>query len=131
MPSVSKKQQRLFGMVHAYQTGKIPSDKVSGTVKKIAKTISPKASRDYAKTTHKSLDEILREIVNSPKYIELTLAEINESKTPAKVKGVLVDVFTAQLLLTVLGKLNEQNKNSLLTHPINEMVAMSYKILTY
>jgi hypothetical protein len=59
------------------------------------------------------------------------LREIAITKIPAQVKGQTVDVFTAQMLVTVMNKLNEQNKNTLLQSSLNEMVAVSYKVLTY
>jgi hypothetical protein len=131
MPSTSKSQQRLFGIVHAYQTGKIPTGKVSGKIKKIAKSISSADAKKYATTPHDNLKEILHTILHSPAYTEETLREIAITKIPAHVKGQLVDVFTAQMLVTVLNKLNEQNKNTLLQSSLNEMVAVSYKVLTY
>lgn len=52
MPSKSKSQQRLFGMVHACQkTGECAGSKI----KKIAKNISKKDAKDFAKTKHKAL----------------------------------------------------------------------------
>lgn len=54
MPSVSKSQQRLFGMVHACQkSGKCASKEV----KDIAKGIGDKDAEDFASTKHKGLPE--------------------------------------------------------------------------
>jgi hypothetical protein len=64
-------------------------------------------------------------------YVEETLREIVNTNTPDTIKGKLVDVFTAQLLITVMKQLNEHNKTVLLQKPLNEMVAISYKILVY
>ena len=52
MPAVSKAQQHLMGMVHAAQKGEEPA---SPEVAKIAKTIDPKAAKDYASTKTKDL----------------------------------------------------------------------------
>ena len=131
MPATSKSQQRLFGMIHAYQTGKIPADKVSATVKRIAKSISPTDAKHYATTSHQGLSEILQSIITSPTYVEHTLREIVQTKKPAKLRGEIVDIYTARMLTIVTDKLNEQNKTKLLTHPLNEMVALAYKVLTY
>lgn len=54
MPAKSKKQQKFFGIVRALQKGK----KVKGATKKAkdtAKTISKKAAKDYASTSHDNL----------------------------------------------------------------------------
>ena len=55
MPAKSKSQQRLFGMVHAYQKGKLKHAPAS--VKRIAKHISKSDARHFAKTKHKDLPE--------------------------------------------------------------------------
>lgn len=130
MPAVSKKQQRFFGMVHAYQKGKIPADKVSAAVKKVAGSISPEDSKKYATTQHAGLKEI-RAMLESPTYVHETLKHIVESNAADKVKGQLLDMYTSKMILTVLNKLNENNRNALLSKPVNEMVAVAYKMLTY
>lgn len=53
MPAKSKSQQRLFGMVHSYQKGEL--DNPSKEIKSIAKSISKKDAKDFAKTKHKGL----------------------------------------------------------------------------
>jgi hypothetical protein len=54
MPSTSKSQQRLFGMVHVCQKkGKCSSPKI----KKIAKEIDPQDAEDFASTSHDGLPE--------------------------------------------------------------------------
>lgn len=130
MPAVSKQQQKLFGAVYAYQTGKISADKVSSKIKKIAKSILPEDAKKFASTSHADISE-LTAVFNSPYYVYETLKEIVETNTPDHVKGQLIDVFTAKMLMTVMGKLNEENKQLLLQKPLNEMVAISYKVLTY
>ena len=55
MPSVSKAQQRFMGMVHALQKGEIKPSKVSGKVKKAAKSMKKKDADDFASTKHKGL----------------------------------------------------------------------------
>ena len=53
MPAKSKSQQRLFGMVHAYQKGELK--KPSKEIKDIASSISDKDAEDFAETKHKGL----------------------------------------------------------------------------
>lgn len=57
----SATQQRLFGMVHAYQTGELDKDQVGASlwekIKKIADGISNKDAEDIAKTTHDKIPE--------------------------------------------------------------------------
>lgn len=55
MPSVSKSQARLFGMVRAYQKGetKNPPEKI----KEVAEHISPTDAKHFAETKHQGLPE--------------------------------------------------------------------------
>lgn len=59
MPAASKSQQRLFGMVHAVQKGKLnPNDtKDPGKLKKIAGSIKQKDAEKFARTKHKGLPD--------------------------------------------------------------------------
>jgi hypothetical protein len=54
MPSVSKKQQRLMGMVHAVHKGEEPA---SPEVAELASRMKPKDAEKFAKTKHKGLPE--------------------------------------------------------------------------
>jgi hypothetical protein len=130
MPARSRAQQRFFGMVHAYQTGKLPNSKASNAIKRVAKTISPDDAKKYATTSHKNLDEILRSIVSTPAYTEQLLRETAADGGMANIYGQYIDKYTANLIITVLDKLNETNKALLLQKPIHEMVSLSYKIIT-
>lgn len=57
MPSRSKSQQRLFGMVSACQkTGRCASPEVE----RIAGEVGEKAAREFAKTKHKGLPKRVR-----------------------------------------------------------------------
>ena len=64
------------------------------------------------------------------KPTERILHEIVKTKHPANVNGVMVDMFTAHMLVTVINRLTEENKEKLLNRPTNEMVMLAYKILT-
>jgi len=55
MPAISKSQQRLFGMVHAYKQGKLR--KAPKKIKDVAKHISDDDARDFAKTKSSKLPE--------------------------------------------------------------------------
>lgn len=70
-------------------------------------------------------------MVTTKKTTEQILREIVKTNTPVPVKGTVIDIFTANLILTVLDRLNESNKESLLASSIEEMVAVSFKIITH
>lgn len=82
MPSVSKSQQRLFGLVRKCQeTGKCISPKI----KKIASRIDEKDAKDFAKTKHKKLPEKIKKkkskkiVKKFSEWIQTNHPEFNES----------------------------------------------------
>jgi hypothetical protein len=131
MPARSKKQQRFFGLVHAYKTGRLPANKASRAVIRAAKSISAADAKKYASTSHKGLAEELKAILNSPEYIEESIKDIIETNEVIEIKGQVVDKYTATMIQTVLDGLNENNKKALLSKSLNEIVAVAYKVLTY
>jgi hypothetical protein len=131
MPSRSEAQQKFFQAVYAYQTGKMPPGKASKSVKRVAKTISPSVAKKYTTLAEDKLDEILKSIASSPLYTEQLIREASHSHIPIKIKGRYIDNYTAKMISLTLDNLMENNKMSLLEHSIDEIVAISYKILTY
>jgi hypothetical protein len=63
MPAVSKSQQRLFGMIHAYQTGKLK--KAPSKIKHVASNISMTSATHFAETKHKGLRNKVKKIANN------------------------------------------------------------------
>ena len=55
MPAKSESQQRLFGMVHAYQKGRLKH--APAKVRRIARHISEEDAEHFAKTKHDGLPE--------------------------------------------------------------------------
>lgn len=157
MPSVSKAQQKLFGMVHALQTGKLHPSKASSSVRKLAKTMHSSDVKKYATTHVSDLPKKIRELMagsggttvtdtppattmqkhisNDPTRVDFdenykTLASIVETKTPMEINGNVVDVYTATLLTKALSLLSEENKKRLLSLTTEQMVATAYKLIT-
>lgn len=65
MPATSRTQQRLMGQALAYKRGEIKSGDLNpqyaDEIKKIAKSMTQKQLRDFAKTKHKNLPEKVEE----------------------------------------------------------------------
>lgn len=65
MPAKSKTQQRLMGMVHAYQKGELDTSDMSADLKKkikeIAGSMSKTDSKKFAETKHKGIPEEVKE----------------------------------------------------------------------
>lgn len=75
MPSKSKSQQRLFGVIHAFKKGELDaSDLPAGLadkVKDIAGSISKKAAKDFAKTKVKNKPEHVKENLTFKAFLDL------------------------------------------------------------
>jgi len=73
MPAKSKSQQKLFGMVHAYQKGELKksevnSDELWQKIKNIADEMDEKDVEDFVSIKHKNLpDKVKKENYNMKK----------------------------------------------------------------
>ena len=69
MPARSKTQQRLMGQALAYKRGELKSKdmdpKYADEIKKVAKSMTQKQLRDFAKTKHKNLPEKVEEKIKN------------------------------------------------------------------
>lgn len=77
MPSVSKQQQKLFGLALSVKRGETPKSEVSDNVLKIVNTMSEKDIKKYAETEHSGLPDtqlketirsLIKEILNEEEY---------------------------------------------------------------
>jgi hypothetical protein len=159
MPSVSKAQQKLFGIVHAIQTGRAKASDFSPTAQKLAHLMSKSDVKKYASTSISKLpnkkDEVAGAIPasdipvastdmtptvsNDPTYVSFDedyntkqsqILSIVKDKKPAEIDGNLIDVYTAALLTKVLHKLAPENRKKMLELPMEKMVATAYKLVT-
>jgi len=82
MPAKSKAQQKLFGIAHAVQQGKIPASKVSDPAKMIAKDVKKREVKKFATTPTKGLpDRVKKEMKEAIKeLVEEILRETPESE---------------------------------------------------
>ena len=70
MPAKSKSQQRLFGMVHAYQKGELKD--ASKEIKDIANSISDEDAEDFAETKHKGLPNRVKKEKKNENVVKIT-----------------------------------------------------------
>lgn len=95
MPSKSKSQQRLFGMVTAFKKGELDTadmpENLADKVKSISKSISKKAARDFAKTDTKGKPEHVTETLSFKDFldvVELSEKWAEEADVPESKKGM-------------------------------------------
>ena len=85
MPARSKTQQRLMGLAYAYKTGEIKSKDLNpdyaDEIKKLAKSMTEKQLKDFAKTKHKNLPEKVEEKIKRFDTFNES-DEFEESKEP-------------------------------------------------
>jgi hypothetical protein len=159
MPSVSKTQQKLFGIVHAIQTGKAKASDFSPTARKLAQTMSKGDVEKYASTPISKLpnkkdevagavpvsdfpvasDDTTPTVSNDPHLVttsedystkQTKILSVVKDKKPAEIEGTMIDVYTAALLTKILHKLAPENRKKLLSLPVEKMVATAYKLVT-
>ena len=159
MPAVSKAQQKLFGIVHAIQTGRAKATDFSPTAQKLAQTMSKGDVKKYASTPISKLpkkkdevagavpasdipvatDDMTPTVSNDPSYVSFDenysekqsqILSIVKDKKPTEIDGTLVDIYTAALLTKVLHKLAPENRKKMLALPMEKMVATAYKLVT-
>ena len=120
MPSVSKQQQKFFGVVKAMQKGDLPK---KGSAGKAAKSMSKDDVDDFASTKHKGLPKKVKREMKVRELIRKLVREImtEESKAVDKVLdmadggfgklgGKTVDGLSANLFKAVYNKANDSNK---------------------
>ena len=159
MPSVSKAQQKLFGIVRAIQTGRAKASDFSPTAQKLAQTMKKRSVEKYASTSTKNLpkkkdevagavpvsdfpvasDDTTPTVSNDPHLVTTSedynskqsqIMSIVKDRKPAEVGGVMLDIYTAALLTRVLHKLSPDNRKKMLALPTEKMVATAYKLVT-
>jgi len=54
--------------------------------------------------------------------------KIVDSRQFAEIDGVLVDIFSASVVVQVVGALNEANQARLLSFPVDKIVSMAYTL---
>lgn len=81
MPSTSKAQQKLFGMVHQYnKTGELPKKpSIAKAVQKLSTSMKKKDVKDFASTKHDDLPEKVKKVkeVLTP-LIKEVIEEVNK-----------------------------------------------------
>ena len=84
MPANSKSQQRLMGMVHAYQKGDLKTKDIDKSlvnkIKDMAKQMKPKDTKDFAKTKHENLPQKVEMRTNKFKDFSLLEYSTNEEE---------------------------------------------------
>ena len=78
MPSVSKQQQKFFGVVKAMQKGDIPK---KGSAGKVAKTMDKDDVDDFASTKHKGLPKKVKKEMKVRELIRKLVRELIDEGT--------------------------------------------------
>tara|TARA_B100001093_G_scaffold354693_1_gene339226 strand:- start:5482 stop:6363 length:882 start_codon:yes stop_codon:yes gene_type:complete len=93
----SKSQQRLFGMVHAYNKGDLKKSDVDSElyskIKKIANGMTDKDSKKLAKTNHDDLPEKVpsKEYYDTLNHLSILLSEENFDKIKGTGSGFIIE----------------------------------------
>ncbi len=86
MPAKSQAQQKMFGIAHAIQQGKMPASKARGPATDVAKAAKPKDVKDFASTSTKGLPKKVKkeQIERIREYVTKVVREVlAEAKSEA------------------------------------------------
>lgn len=91
MPSTSKAQQRLMGVVRSIQTGQTPPDKASPKAREMAKNMSKKDVKDFASTPTKGLPDRVSEMATTDIHFKaiLKMYDVGGGFTKKKISAVV------------------------------------------
>jgi ParB-like chromosome segregation protein Spo0J len=107
----SKSQQRLMGMVYAYEKGKLNLAKLPASlqkkIKNISKSMTNKEVKDYAETKHKGLPEVKKASLTLQLFNKLAAYNVNFTKLMNAFKNQKIHKNTQGALLNIISK----NKN--------------------
>jgi hypothetical protein len=108
MPSVSKSQQKLFGLVKAVKAGDVKAGEVSKNVKDIAKSMSTKEIDKFAGTKHKGLPEKKKEVKKDVKKESVIMKKNTEESLRSLIRNVIKETINEaderNFMLTNKGK---------------------------
>ena len=92
MPALSQQQQKIMGLALAYKKGKVPSSKVSKSVKDLASSMSKAELEKYASTKHKGI----------PKKVGETKTTMTREEINTLVADAVQEVMSEKLNTKVL-----------------------------
>ena len=90
------------------------------------------AEQEAARAEQQSRDDIARAVKAVPKPKGTRIEKIRaivEKHQAARVEGLYVDAFTAQMLVAVHDALNEENRAKFAALPLRKMVAVGWKLV--
>ena len=103
---------------------KITESQIRQVVKKIL--LKEFGSEEYGRQT-KEFEPVPGLDFDNPK--EAQLRQIVSDKQRGKVEGVMVDLFTASAIVSVLDAVNETNKEKLLALPVDRMATIAFNMM--
>ena len=86
MPSASKQQQKLMGIVHALQKGDMKPSQASGKAKEMAKSMKKGDVKDFAATKHKGLPKKVKKEDYDPTKMYVVLRPVDNLDAAGLIK---------------------------------------------
>ena len=99
----------------------------------LKEALPPHLQKHFRKDGSSVYDPVIKDVTpagygpEDPK--EAMLRQIVSDKQRGKVEGVMVDLFTASAIVSVLDAINDANKEKLLALPIDRMADIAFKMM--
>ena len=126
MPAKSKSQQRLFGMVHAYNKGELHGPKsLKARIGRLSKRISDEDAKHFAQTPHAGLPEKTAQVLMRPEEVQSLVSrlqpDLSDRVLPvrsARRRSFLGTVLRGTAAGTVVGGLGAGALGGYLSHKV-------------
>ncbi|MEK9767368.1 MAG: hypothetical protein VW683_00490 [Betaproteobacteria bacterium] len=122
-------QRRVMAMVRAVQRGVVPENEVSPNIKFLARNLTIEQIYELMRDPN-GLQEYLEDFIpqaNADRK-EKRLRELSDSDGVKNINGTDLDRFSAHIMLSVLDRLSPHQKRMILNLPVEEAMAISYKL---
>ena len=124
-----RNRRRTMALVRAVQKGQIEEKSVSRNIRWMARNLSTEQIWEMLRHPD-TMEEEFGKIV--PLYNcsrkEKKLRELVQSGDVAKINGVSLDRFSGTMITQVLDQLTPEQKQHLLNRPVEEAIAIAYKL---
>jgi len=124
-----KNRRKTMALVRAVQKGQVSEKAVSRNIRFMARNLSTEQIYELLREPL-SIEEKLGAMV--PEYNasrkEKKIRELVQTGDVAKIGGVSLDRFTGTMIAQVLDALDPAQKQALLNRPVEEAIAIAYKL---
>jgi len=124
-----KRHRQYVSLARAVQKGEVHEKAVSRNIRWMARNLSPEQLYEMLRDPVKMEEALSTHI---PKFNadrkEKRIRELVQTGDSVKINGTSLDRFSGTMLAQVLDRLSPEQKQHLLNRPVEEAIAIAYKL---